>query len=53
MAESTYLFTGEEQYLIHQEVLRWKENFAGKFGSDSVLEFSGDWNPSEVVSSLQ
>ncbi len=53
MGQAIYLFTGEEQYLVHQEVLRRKQNFSEKFGPDAIFEYKGNRDPSDAVSSLQ
>jgi len=38
--KKVYLFTGEEKYLLDQELKRWRTNFVQKFGSESVFFFS-------------
>jgi len=38
--KKVYLFTGEEKYLLDQELKRWMANFVQKFGSESVFFFS-------------
>lgn len=49
----TYLFTGEEPYLIEQELTKRKENFLKKYGPDTVLYFSLPENEiSEIVPSI-
>jgi len=42
MLTNIYLFTGQETYLLDKELLRRKENFLSKFGSDSIFSFSLD-----------
>lgn len=36
---NVYLFTGEEQLLIDQEIKKWKQGFASKNGENSVFVF--------------
>lgn len=36
----SYLFTGEESYLLHKEVLKRQENFEKKYGPDTVVRLS-------------
>lgn len=35
-----YLFTWEENYLLHKELLKWKEGFLTKHGEDTVMAVS-------------
>jgi len=37
--KNIYLFTGEEKYLLDQELKRWKDKFIGKFGQDSLFVY--------------
>jgi len=37
--KNIYVFTWEEKYSLDKEVLRWKENFAQKFGKDAIFVF--------------
>lgn len=40
MFNNIFLFTGEEIYLLHQELQRWKQGFLEKYGPDTVFSFS-------------
>ncbi len=49
----TYLFTGEEWYLLHKEVKRRQENFENKNGPDTVVHMSlPENNPTEIMQTL-
>lgn len=48
-----YLFTGEEEFLLTQEIIRRKAQFAAKFGQDSVFDYGQNRDPAVVVSALQ
>ncbi|MDR2190679.1 MAG: hypothetical protein LBP53_05900 [Candidatus Peribacteria bacterium] len=37
--QNLYLFTGENRYELSKELQRWKEQFAQKFGADSVFAY--------------
>lgn len=39
MLSNVILFTGEERFLLDKELLRRKEGFAQKFGSDAIFSF--------------
>lgn len=48
-----YLFTWEESYLIHKELLRRKTNFTTKYGPDTVMSVSvWEYTPSEIMQIL-
>ena len=48
-----YLFTWEESYLIHKELLRRKTNFTTKYGPDTVVSLSvWEHTPSEIMQIL-
>ena len=53
MSNKIYLFTGEEQYLLHQELQRRKERFVLKHGREWLFVYNDVWDPGEVVSCLQ
>jgi DNA polymerase III delta subunit len=40
MFNNIFLFTGEEVYLLHQELHRWRQGFLEKYGPDTVFSFS-------------
>ena len=40
MSAKTFLFTGEESYLLAKEIKRRKESFADKYGKDNIKEYS-------------
>ena len=40
MAAHTFLFTGEESYLVEKEVTRWKKSFSAKYGTDNIKTYS-------------
>lgn len=42
MLSNVILFTGEEKYLLHQELNRRTSWFVQKFGADSLFSFSSD-----------
>jgi len=42
MVSNLFLFTGENQYELWQELKRWKENFAQKFGAESIFAFTNE-----------
>ncbi len=44
-----YLFTGENEYALSQEILRWKENFRTKHGAENLVQLHG---PSQSLSEL-
>jgi hypothetical protein len=39
MLSNIILFTGEERFLLDKELLRRKEGFAQKFGSEAIFSF--------------
>jgi DNA polymerase III delta subunit len=39
MLSNVILFTGEERFLLDKELLRRKEGFAQKFGSEAIFSF--------------
>lgn len=46
-----YLFTWNNNYLINQEVLRWKNGFIEKHGEENVTHISSlDWNTKNTIS---
>jgi DNA polymerase-3 subunit delta len=48
-----FLFTGEEQYLLDQELQRWKEGFVQKFGADSIFTYSPEnFDPSHMMQNI-
>lgn len=49
MASSVFLFTGEEKYLLHQELQRWKQGFLEKFGPDALFVFDAQNTDFSVV----
>ena len=50
---NTYLFTGEENYLLHRELQKRKENFLTKNGPDTVVSMSlGQYTTSEIAQTL-
>jgi hypothetical protein len=45
MLNNIILFTGEEKYLLANELLRWRTNFSEKYGNESVFVFdSHNWD---------
>lgn len=45
-----YLFTGEESYLLSQELEKWTNNFLEKYGPDTVMSLSlREYSPEEIV----
>jgi len=40
MKGSLHFFTGENAYVLHQELLRWKRTFAEKHGPENLVTFS-------------
>ena len=36
MSAKTFLFTGEESFLVEKEVRRWKSSFSSKYGKDNI-----------------
>lgn len=48
-----YFFTGEETYLLHQEVLKRKSNFRGKYGSENVLSlWIGEYSANAIIEQI-
>lgn len=53
MATNIYLFTGEETYLLHQELKRRTDGFVQKFGKDSLFTFSaGDFDAQSLMQAI-
>jgi len=53
MLKNVYLFTGEEKYLLDQELKRWTDNFSQKFGTDSIFAYHNEnWNEGSVKQSI-
>ncbi|MDR0650995.1 MAG: hypothetical protein LBG59_06455 [Candidatus Peribacteria bacterium] len=53
MAQNLYLFMGENHYELRQELKRRKDNFAQKFGAESVFTYhSENRNPGEIKQNL-
>lgn len=50
MLKNVYLFTGEERYLVDQEVSRRTQNFLSKFGEESLFVYNNE-NRDEVSAS--
>jgi DNA polymerase III delta subunit len=45
-----YLFTGEEPYLVDQELQRRREGFVQKFGSDTVFVYDPEnFDPTAIM----
>ncbi|MEI6426303.1 MAG: hypothetical protein WCO66_03015 [Candidatus Absconditabacteria bacterium] len=42
MANKVFLFTGEERFLLQQELKRWTDNFAQKYGAENVFVIRSD-----------
>lgn len=42
MPNNVFLFTGEEKYLLNQEISRRKSNFAEKFWSNGIFSFNSE-----------
>ncbi len=40
MSAKIFLFTGEESYLLSNEIKRWKTLFAAKYGHDNIKEYA-------------
>jgi DNA polymerase III delta subunit len=40
--KNLYLFTGENHYELRQELIRRKDNFAQKFGADSIFTYTSE-----------
>jgi len=48
-----YLFTGEERYLVDQELQRWRDGFVQKFGSDTVFVYGPEnFEPSPMMQNI-
>jgi hypothetical protein len=39
LKEHVFLFTGEEQFLLYQELKRWKKAFIDKYGAHHFFSF--------------
>lgn len=39
MVGKIFLFTGEDHFRLHEELKRWRTQFAEKYGNDSVVVF--------------
>ena len=42
MANKIFLFTGEERFLLQQELKRWTDAFVEKHGSESLFVVRSD-----------
>lgn len=40
MSAKTFLFTGEESYLVEKEVRRWKDSFSSKYWKDNISVYT-------------
>lgn len=48
-----FFFTGENAYNLNHEIARWKHNFAEKYGSDALFEFSHqNWDLTQIKQAL-
>lgn len=48
-----YLFTGEERYLLDQELQRWRDGFVQKFGAETVFVYSPEnFEPSSMMQNI-
>jgi DNA polymerase III delta subunit len=53
MLTNLYLFTGENQYELRQELARRKDNFSQKFGAESIFTYhSENRNAGEIKQNL-
>ncbi len=53
MLKNVYLFTGEERYLLDQEVSRRTKNFLEKFGKDSLFVYNNEnWDEVSAIQSI-
>ncbi len=45
-----YLFTGQERYLLDQELQRRKDGFMQKFGEDTIFVYGPEnFEPGEMI----
>jgi DNA polymerase III delta subunit len=45
-----FLFTGEDRYVVDQEINRWKEGFLQKFGWDAIFSYSPEnFDPTAII----
>lgn len=52
MAGKLFLFTGEDQFRLHEELTRRKKQFAEKYGADSVLSFDATADVTVIAHAL-
>jgi DNA polymerase III delta subunit len=53
MANTLYLFTGENQYELTVELNRRKENFAQKFGAETIFVYNSEnWDSAAIRQSI-
>ncbi|HMT27415.1 MAG TPA: hypothetical protein PKD96_03855 [Candidatus Absconditabacterales bacterium] len=53
MKENIQLFTGEVDYLLLEELKRYKVGFTKKFGKENIFEFFPDqFNPGQVINAI-
>jgi len=53
MLKNVYLFTGEEKYLLDQELKRWTDGFSQKFGEDAMFVYHNEnWDDWSVKQSI-
>ena len=50
MTAKTFLFTGEESFLVENEIKRWKTSFAQKYGEDNISIYSSHNFSLEAIS---
>lgn len=47
---NAFLFTGEDRYVVDQEVARWRDGFVQKFGSDAVFVYGPEnFDPAAIM----
>ena len=42
MKDNVFLFSGDSPYLLWQELRKWKNSFAAKYGEQYIFSFSSD-----------
>ena len=48
-----FLFTGEEKFLLDQQLKKWKDAFVKKYGSNNLYIFQEDnFDPEQIASAL-
>jgi DNA polymerase III delta subunit len=53
MMAKKYLFSGEENYLLHKELQKRKDTFLTKHGPDTVMSISlGEYTGDEIIEIL-